>query len=53
MEEERIIFQDHLIAKKVQRVFHYILIKNMPNNQEYKGFDSSEEDLVSSIIKKY
>ena len=25
----------------------------MPKNQEYQSFDSSEEGLVSSIIKKY
>ena len=25
----------------------------MPKNQEYESFDSSEEDPVSSIIKKY
>ena len=24
----------------------------MPKNQEYESFDSSEENLVSSIIKK-
>ena len=25
----------------------------MPKNQEYESFDSSEEDPVSNIIKKY
>ena len=53
IEEERVIFQDHLIAKTFNECFMSILIKNMPKNQEYKCFDSSEEEPVSSIIKKY
>ena len=41
IEEERIFSPDHQIAK------------NMPKNQVSENFDSSEEELVSSIIKKY
>ena len=51
--EERVIFQDRLIAKTFNEYFISIPIKNIPKNQEYESFDSSEEDPVSSIIKKY
>ena len=50
---QRVISEDHLIAKTFIEYLISIPIKNMPKNQEYEGFDSSEEDLVSSIIKKY
>ena len=52
-EEERVIFQDHLIAKTFNEYFISIPIKNMPKNPEYESFGSSEENTVSSIIKKY
>ena len=52
-EEERVIFQDHLIAKTFNEYFISIPIKNMPKNPEYESFGSSEENPVSSIIKKY
>ena len=48
IEEERVISQDHLIAKTFNECFISIPIKNMPKNREYEGFDSSEEDPVSS-----
>ena len=50
IEEERVISQDHLITKTFNEYFINI---PMPKNQEYQSFDSSEEGLVSSIIKKY
>ena len=53
IEEERVTSQVHLIAKTFKEYFISIPIKNMPKNQEYESFDSSEEDPVSSIIKKY
>ena len=53
IEEERVISQDHLIAKTFNEYFISIPIKNIPKNQEYESFDSSEENPVSSIIKKY
>ena len=53
IEEERVISQDHLIAKTFSEYFINIPIKNMPKNQEYESFDSSEGNPVSSIIKKY
>ena len=53
IEEKRIISQDHLIAKTFNEYSISIPIKNMPKNQEYESFDSSEENPVSSIIKKY
>ena len=53
IEEERVISQDHLIAKTFNEYFINIPIKNMPKNQEYESFDSSEGNPVSSIIKKY
>ena len=53
IEEERVISQDHLIAKTFNEYFISTSIKNGPKNQEYGSFDSSEEDPVSSIIKKY
>ena len=52
IEEERVTPQVHLIAKTFKEYFISIPIKNMPKNQEYENFDSSE-DPVSSIIKKY
>ena len=52
IEEERVISQDHLIAKTFNEYFISIPIKNIPKNQEYESFDSSEENPVSSIIKK-
>ena len=52
-EEERVIFQDHLIAKTFNEYFISIPIKNMPKNPEYESFGSSEENPVSIIIKKY
>ena len=52
-EEEWVIFQDHLIAKTFNEYFISIPIKNMPKNPEYESFGSSEENPVSSIIKKY
>ena len=51
--EEKLISQDHLIAKTFNEYFISISIKNMPKNQEYEGSDLSEEYPVSSIIKKY
>ena len=53
IEEERVISQDHLIAKTINEYFINIPIKNMPKNQKYESFDSSEGNPVSSIIKKY
>ena len=53
IEEERVIAQDNLSAKTFNEYFINIPIKNMPKNQEYESFDSSEENPVSSIIKKY
>ena len=53
IEEERVISQDHLIAKTFNEYFINIPIKNMPKNQEYERFDSSEGNPVTSIIKKY
>ena len=53
IEEERVISQDHLIVKTFNKYFINIPIKNMPKNQEYEIFDTSEENPVSSIIKKY
>ena len=53
IEEERVISQDHLIAKTFNEYFISIPLKNIPKNQQYEDFDSSEEDPVSSIIKKY
>ena len=52
-EEEWVIFQDHLIAKTFNEYSISIPIKNMPKNPEYESFGSSEENPVSSIIKKY
>ena len=52
-EEKRVIFQDYLIAKTFNEYFISIPIKNMPKNPEYESFGSSEENPVSSIIKKY
>ena len=51
IEKERVISQDHLIAKAFNEYFISIPIKNMPKNQVYNSFDSSEENPVSSIIK--
>ena len=51
IEEERVISQDHLIAKTFSEYFINIPIKNMPKNQEYESFNSPEENPVSSIIK--
>ena len=53
IEEERVFSQDHLIAKTFNKHFMNIPFKNMPKNQEYESFDSSEGNPVSSIIKKY
>ena len=53
IEKKSAISQDHLIAKTFNEYFISIPIKNMLKNQEYESFDSSEENLVSSIIKKY
>ena len=39
IEEERIISQDHLIAKTFNEYLISIPIKNMPKNQEYESFD--------------
>ena len=52
IEEERVISQDHLIAKTFNEYFICILIKNIAKNQAHESFDSSEENPVSSIIKK-
>ena len=52
IEKARVISQDHLIAKTFNECFINIPIKNMPKNQEYEIIDSSEENPVSSIIKK-
>ena len=46
IEEERVILQDHLIAKTLNKHFISIPIKNMSKNQEYESFNSSEEDPV-------
>ena len=51
IEEERVICQDHLIAKTLNKYFINIPIKNMPKNQEYESFDLSEKNPVSGIIK--
>ena len=40
IEEERVISQDHLIAKTFNEYFICILIKNMPKNQAHESFDS-------------
>ena len=53
IEEESVISQDHLIAKIFSEYFVNVPIKNMPKNQEYESFDSSEGNPVLSIIKKY
>ena len=53
MKEERVISQDHLMAKTFNEYFISIPFKKMPKNQEYESFDSSEKNPVSSIIKKY
>ena len=53
IEEERVVSQDHLLAKTFNKYFINIPIKNMPKTQEYESFDSSEENPVSVIIKKY
>ena len=53
IKEERVICQDHLTAKAFSEYFISIPIKNMPKNQEYESFDSSEKDPVSIITKKY
>ena len=45
--------QDHLIAKTFNKYLVSIPIKNMPKNREFESFDSSEEDPLSCIIKKY
>ena len=52
-EEERVISEDHLLAKTFNKFFINIPIKNMVKHQEYESFDLSEENFVSSIIKKY
>ena len=52
IEEERVISQDHLIAKTFNEYLISIPMKNMLKSQEYEGSDSSEEP-VSSIIEKY
>ena len=52
IEEERVISLDHLIAKTFNEYFINIPMKNMPKNQEYQRFDSSEGNPVTSIIKK-
>ena len=52
-EEDRVISQDHLIAKMFTEYFLNIPIKNVPKSQEYESFDSSEENPASNIIKKY
>ena len=51
IEKKSAISQDHLIAKTFNEYFISIPIKNMLKNQECESFDSSEENLVSSIIK--
>ena len=51
--EERVICQDHLIAKTFNEYFTSIPVKSVPKNKECEGFDLSEEDPVSSIINKY
>ena len=53
IEEERVISQDHLVAKTFNEYFINIPIKNIPKNQKYESFNSSEGNPVSSIIKKY
>ena len=53
IEEERVQEQDHLISKTFHEYFINIPIKNMPENQEYESFGSSEGNPVTSIIKKY
>ena len=49
IEEERVISQDHVIAKTFNEYFRNIPIKKMPKNQEYESFDSSEGNPVTSI----
>ena len=53
IEEERVISQDHLIAKTFNEYFISIPIKIMLTNQENESSDSSEQNPVSSIIKRY
>ena len=52
IEEERVISQDHLIAKTFNEYFINIPIKNMPKNQEYENFDSSEGNPVERNFLK-
>ena len=51
--ERGVTSQDHQIVKTFNEYLISVPIKNMLKNQEYESFDSSEEDSVSSIIKKY
>ena len=49
----RVVSQDHQIAETFNKYFRSIPFKNMAKNHECEGFDSSDEDPVSSIIKRY
>ena len=51
IEEERVRYQDHLIAKTFNEYFINIPIKNMPKIQEYESFDSSEGHPLQVLLK--
>ena len=51
IEEERVISQDHLIAKTFSEYFINIPIKNMPKNQEYESFDLERNQKISKPPK--
>ena len=51
IDKERVIFQDHLIAKTFNKYFINIPIKNMPKIQEYESFDSSEGHPLQVLLK--
>ena len=51
IEEERVISQDHLIAKTFNEYFINIPIKNVSKIQEYESFDSSEGHPLQVLLK--
>ena len=51
IEEERVMYQDHLIAKTFNEYFINIPIKNMPKNQEYESFDLEGNQKISKPSK--
>ena len=51
IEEERVMYQDHLIAKTFNEYFINIPIKNMPKNQEYESFDLEGNQKISKPPK--